>query len=123
MEEKEKLVDTIRTLMDNHISSQKISILSPVKRDKSIVSDVKEYEIKDYKTYANNRLSFCTIQAFKGLENSVIILVDIESIEDKQLMYVALSRARTALYVIESEAARKEYVDAQLRRFANGHKT
>ncbi len=123
LEEKEKLVDTIRTLMDNHISSQKISILSPVKRDKSIVSDVKEYEIKDYKTYANNRLSFCTIQAFKGLENSVIILVDIESIEDKQLMYVALSRARTALYVIESEAARKEYVDAQLRRFANGHKT
>lgn len=121
-EEKEKLVDTIRTLMDNHISPKKISILSPVKRENSIVSDVNEYEIRDYKTYANNRLSFCTIQAFKGLENSVIILVDIESITDKQLMYVALSRARTALYVIESEAARKEYVDAQMRRLKNGYK-
>jgi len=122
-EEKEKLVDTIRTFMDNHISPKKISILSPVKRENSIVSDVNEYEIRDYKTYANNRLSFCTIQAFKGLENSVIILVDIESIADKQLMYVALSRARTALYVIESEAARKEYVDAQMRRLKNGYKT
>lgn len=121
-EEKEKLVDTIRTLMDNHISPKKISILSPVKRENSIVSNVNEYEIRDYKTYANNRLSFCTIQAFKGLENSVIILVDIESIADKQLMYVALSRARTALYVIESEAARKEYVDAQMRRLTNGYK-
>ena len=86
------------------------------------MSDVNEHEIRDYKTYANNKLSFCTIQAFKGLENSVIILVDIDSISDKQLMYVALSRARTALYVIESEAARKEYVDVQMKRLANGHK-
>lgn len=121
-EEKKKLLETINSLMDSHISPKKISILSPVKRENSVVSDVNEHEIRDYKTYANNKLSFCTIQAFKGLENSVIILVDIDSISDKQLMYVALSRARTALYVIESEAARKEYVDVQMKRLANGHK-
>lgn len=120
-EAKAKLIDTIRTLMNNHISPKKISILSPVKREYSIISDVNEYEIRDYKTYANNKLSFCTIQAFKGLENSVIILVDIESITDRQLMYVALSRARTVLYVIESEAARKEYIDIQMKRLTNGY--
>ena len=122
-EAKTKVEETIRTLLDAHISPKKISILSPVKRENSVISDITEYEIKDYKTYGNNKLSFCTIQAFKGLENSVIILVDIETIADKQLMYVALSRARTGLYVIESENARQEYVNVQMRRLANGHKT
>ena len=121
-EEKAKLTDTIQTLMDSHVAAKKISILSPLKREKSIVSEVEEYDIRDYKTYGNNKFSFSTIKAFKGLENSVIILVDIESIADKQLMYVALSRARTALYVIESEGARKEYVEIQMRRLTNGHK-
>lgn len=119
-EEKEKLMETIQMLMDGHISDKKISILSPVKRENSIVSEIDEYEIQDYKTYGKNRYSFSTIQAFKGLENSVIILVDIDTISDKQLMYVALSRARTALYVIESENARKEYVNIQMRRLTNG---
>lgn len=121
-EEKTKLTETIRTLMDAHISPQKISILSPVKKDKSIVSEITDYDIRDYKTYGNNKLSFCTIKSFKGLENSVIILVDVDSIADKQLMYVALSRARTGLYVIESEEARQEYVEIQMRRLTNGYK-
>ena len=108
--------------MDAHISPKKISILSPVKKDKSIVSEITDYDIRDYKTYGNNKLSFCTIKSFKGLENSVIILVDVDSIADKQLMYVALSRARTVLYVIESEEARQEYVEIQMRRLTNGYK-
>ena len=120
-EEKKKLTKTIKSLMDAHVSPKKITILSPVKFEQSIASEVTDYEIKEYKTYTNNRLSFCTIQAFKGLENSVIILVDIESITDKQLMYVALSRARTGLYIIESEQARQEYVEIQMRRLSNGY--
>lgn len=121
-EEKKCLVDAVKSLMENHISPKKISILSPQKREKSIIAEIDEYEIKDYRTYGNSKLSFCTIQAFKGLENSVVILVDIDTIADKQLMYVALSRARTGLYVIESDAARKEYVDIQMRRLSNGYK-
>ena len=53
-EEKTKLTETIRTLMDAHISPKKISILSPVKKDKSIVSEITDYDIRDYKTYSNN---------------------------------------------------------------------
>ena len=121
-EERIKLIDTIQMLVDSHISAKKISILSPLKRENSIVSDVEEFDIRDYKTYGNNKFSFSTIKSFKGLENAVIILVDIDSISDKQLMYVALSRARTALYVIESEEARREYVEIQMRRLTNGHK-
>lgn len=122
-EEKSKLIEAIKSLLDAHISPKNISILSPVKKESSIVSEITEYEIKDYRTYGNNKLSFCTVHSFKGLENSVIILTDIETIEDKQLMYVALSRARTGLYVIESENARREYVEIQMRRLSNGYKT
>lgn len=122
-EEKTKLEQTLRSLMDAHISPNNISILSPLKRENSIISDINEYDIKDYKTFGNNKLSFCTIQAFKGLENSVVLLVDIDSIVDKQLMYVAFSRARSGLYVIESEKARLEYVEIQMRRLTNGYTT
>lgn len=121
-EQKEKLTGIIASLLDNHISPKKISILSPVKRENSVVSAVDKYEIKDYKTYSNNKLSFCTIQAFKGLENSVVILTDIKSIADKKLMYIALSRARSGLYILESDEARNEYIKLQLRRLENGYK-
>lgn len=122
-EEKTKLTETIQSLLDAHISPKKISILSPVKREKSVVSEITDFDIRDYKTYSNNKLSFCTIQSFKGLENSIIILVDVDTISNKQLMYVALSRARTGLYVIESREARQEYVEIQMRRLTNGYKT
>ena len=115
-EEKTKLLETIQLLLDSHISPRRISILSPLKRENSIISEIDEYNIYNYRTYGSNKLSFSTIKAFKGLENTVVILVDIDTISDKQLMYVALSRARTALYVIESEEARKEYVNIQMRR-------
>lgn len=85
-EEKTKLTETIQSLLDAHISPKKISILSPVKREKSVVSEITDFDIRDYKTYSNNKLSFCTIQSFKGLENSIIILVDVDTISNKQLM-------------------------------------
>ena len=37
-------------------------------------------------------------------------MVDIDSFEHEQLMYVGLSRARIGLFIIESEKARKEYL-------------
>ena len=38
----------------------------------------------------------------------MIILIDIISYEDKQLMYVAFSRARSKLIVLESVKAKEE---------------
>jgi len=121
-EQKNKLIEVIRSLLNNHISPHNISILSPVKRENSIVSDIDEFDIHDYKPYRSNRLSICTIQAFKGLENSVVILTDIKSISDKKLMYIALSRARFGLYVLLSDEARKEYIQLQSGRMKNGYK-
>lgn len=57
-----------------------------------------------------------TIHSFKGLENKVIILTDIENLFDKKLMYVGLSRATTLLYVIETEEANKQYTELFIKR-------
>ena len=113
----QRLERVIEDLIGNGISSEKITILSPVKREKSVVSRIDKYRIDDYKADGNKNISFCTIQGFKGLEKTVIILTDITSFRNEQLMYVALSRAVAGLYIIENNEAAREYLSLQKRRF------
>jgi DNA polymerase III delta prime subunit len=47
--------------------------------------------------------AFATVQAFKGMESKVILLCDVDKIEtdeDRSLLYVAMSRARSHLTVL-----------------------
>lgn len=115
-DERTKLESIIDSLVENRVPQKKITILSPVKRENSVVSLIEKYEIKNYRAFSTNIITFSTIQGFKGLENAVIILTDISSYEDIKLMYVAFSRARTGLYVLETESAANEYVKLQMRR-------
>ena len=107
----------IEDLIGNGISSNKITILSPVKREKSMVGKVEKFKIVNYNPEKNDTLSFSTIQGYKGLENTIIILVDIASLSDEQLMYIAFSRATAGLYVIKNKKAAEEYLSLQKRRF------
>lgn len=107
-DQKEKLEDLLAKLKIEKIENHKITILSPVKWENSVVDSLNIGQIKRYKTGVKNSILFSTIQAYKGLENSVIILIDIETFEQEKLMYVGLSRARTVLYVLETENADKE---------------
>lgn len=116
-EEKDQLVDLINKLLAEGIAAGNITILSPYKKKHSIVAEVSSIKIKDYVPGIGDSVSFSTIQAFKGLENTVIIVADVESFEHEQLMYVGLSRARSGLFILESREARKEYLDIQRRRF------
>jgi len=57
-------------------------------------------------------ISYASIHAFKGLEAPAIIITDIDEIrEDKEraLLYVGMSRARIALYVLMRESCRADY--------------
>jgi hypothetical protein len=116
-EHEKRLTETIENLINNGIPSDKITILSPVKRENSVVSRIKKYKINNYDTGKNNNITFCTIQGFKGLENTVIVLVDIVTLENAKMMYVALSRAVAGLYIITSNDAANEYLTLQQRRF------
>lgn len=46
----------------------------------------------------------------------VVILTDISSFQSDKLMYVALSRARSGLYILMSESAQNEYLELKRRR-------
>jgi hypothetical protein len=107
-EQKQKVEALLKNLHHEKVNPGKITILSPVKRESSVVSLIEEQKIREYKPGLENAFSFSTIQAYKGLENTVIILTDIESYEHVNLLYVGLSRARSALYVFETVNANVE---------------
>lgn len=111
-----KLKALLKQLENSHIAPEQITILSPRKREDSVVSMLEGYSVNDYKVPQGMNTSFCTIQGYKGLENVVIILVDIEDLSSEKLMYVGLSRACSGLFVLESEAAKKEYDNLLLNR-------
>ncbi|SHI78214.1 DEAD/DEAH box helicase family protein [Propionispora hippei] len=107
-EQRQKIESLLKNLLHEKIEPGKITILSPVKREASVVSLIEGHKIREYKPDLEDSISFSTIQAYKGLENTVIILTDIESYEYEKLLYVGLSRARSALYVFETVNADAE---------------
>ena len=116
-EERRQLEDLISKLISDGISAENITVLSPYKRENSVIAEISNTKIRDYTPKTDGKVTFSTIQAYKGLENTVIIMTDVESCEHEQLMYVGLSRARSGLFILESSGARKEYLDIQRRRF------
>ncbi len=114
-----KLKTALKQLADANINPGQITILSPRKREDSVVSMLDGYTVKDFKIPLGTNITFCTIQAFKGLENTVIILTDIESFDSDKLMYVGLSRACSGLFVLEHDTAKKEYDKLLMRRMFN----
>jgi hypothetical protein len=115
-DQRNKLRDLISRLYGMNIEAEKITILSPKKRESSVVSLLTDLNITNYQIPQGTNTAFCTIQAFKGLENTIIILTDIEDFSAYKLMYVGLSRARSGLYILESEKAAKEYQTLMQRR-------
>ena len=110
-EQIEKLNTRIKELKSKGFGGYSIVILSPKKRENSIINeyDPNGYLIGNYGD--DNSLyyaMFSTIQAFKGLESTIVILVDIDNYDNSQLMYIGLSRARSKMIVLESAAAQKQ---------------
>ena len=93
--------------------------MSPKRRDDSVVSILDGYTVNDFKVPTGINTTFCTIQAYKGLENTVIILTDIEGFSSDKLMYVGLSRACSGLFILETDAAKREYDNLLMRRLFN----
>lgn len=116
-EQKERLEKVLTDLLENRIQQRNITILSPVKRESSVVSTLDRFAISDFKTNTPDKITFSTIHSYKGLENTIIILTDINSLTQVQLMYVGLSRARSGLFILESDVAAREYLELQKRRF------
>lgn len=109
--QKQLLRSSLSKLRKMGISGESIMILSPFRRENSIVFsiDSDKYIIGNNGDDPSGYYAlFDTIQAFKGLENQVVILVDIDSYDNKKLMYVAFSRAKSKMIVLESSKASEQ---------------
>ena len=82
----------------------------------SVVSQIQQFTISQYAPDKKQGITFSTILSFKGLESQFVILTDIETVSDKRMMYVAMSRARYGLFVLSGEEAMNEYLGIYMRR-------
>ena len=118
-EAKEKFRSCLKQLNKLGIPSKDIMVLSPSRRDKSLltIADPKSVAVGNYGDDPDEYFAmFSTVQSFKGLESKIVLLIDIDDYSDSKMMYVALSRARSKLYVFESVDAAKQRKDLTVRR-------
>ena len=110
-EQSKKLIDCVKELKKKGFKSSVITVLSAKRREKSIINlcDREKFIIGNYGEDPDAYFAmFSTVQSFKGLESEIVILVDVDDYADVKLMYIALSRARSKLIVLETERASKQ---------------
>jgi hypothetical protein len=125
--EREQVRKTLTRLLDEGVSPGYITILSPVSRSNSSLSEPLQgmgKQIEDLSESSvisrnDSVIRFATIQSFKGLENSIIIITDIHDLSSERshsLLYVGMSRAKHRLFVFASIEAKKDYALALQNR-------
>ena len=109
----------INKLLKDGIEADEITILSPKRFMDSAAGsgrlrlDTHCYQLgKDKLSLQKGFVSCSSIQSYKGLENSIIFLTDIEGIEsqeNKSINYVGFTRPRSLLLVSINEKLKGEY--------------
>ena len=102
-----KMEDIVKDVLEEGIPLKHVIILSPKRLENSCVS--RSPFLKGL--ISESDLSYFTIQAFKGLESSYIILTDLEELDTKsaeRLLYVGMSRAKIKLFIVLPKALAEE---------------
>ena len=99
-EQKKMIESELNRLLNQGVLKSQITLLSPNKFEDSVVSILDNYDIQEFSHHSEN-ITFSTIQGFKGLENIAIIITDIKHMNDKSLMYIAISRAKVILTILK----------------------
>ena len=113
-EQGKKLRAILVKLMRNGVDPSHITILSGVRRENSCVTqfppDIGKKVIwlngENVRHVDPEAITACTVSAFKGLENDVIILTDLPVPDDnwgKSMVYVGMTRARTSVQALVSD--------------------
>ncbi len=95
---KEVLIEIVLEIVNRGIPLEMITLLSPKKFENTIVGE--DPKIMEF---LNHGLKISTIQAYKGLENAIVVLFDFDeilSIQMQRLLYIGISRAKHELYLI-----------------------
>lgn len=120
------LENHLRSLLDEDVAPGDITILSPVAFEQSCVAVMrpkwqKRIRVLDQAAMAEwpvEAITFATVADFKGLENQFIALVDVTAVDPatraKNVLYVAMSRARAGLWLAVDESLRDEVESLKL---------
>lgn len=117
VEQAQELERVVEQYIAEGVLPSEMIILSPFRLQNSgltaqisvagrLIVDVTE---SDSKALSNTAIQFCTVQAFKGMESPIVFMIDAEpsSFKDNQsLIYVGLSRARSALHLFAQKSSR-----------------
>ena len=109
-----KLRAILVKLMRDGVKPSQITILSGSRREESCLSQfppnmgkkVVWLNSENVTRIKSGSITACTISSFKGLENDVIILTDLPAPKgswDKSMVYVGMTRARTAVYALVTD--------------------
>lgn len=105
---KVKIKNIINTLRKENVSMKDVVFLSPKKYEATLLYrvNIPVNELNDKFDAGIDRPVYATIQGFKGLDAKVVIIIGVEDIWHEnyaKFMYIAATRARTMLYVVEKE--------------------
>jgi len=99
----EWLTKRVELFISEKVPVNQIVILTTKTMEKTILKDVNEIAgMKLSDKHQDNAILFTTCRKFKGLESSVVILIDIDletfsNIEQRRVFYVGASRAKNSL--------------------------
>ena len=105
---KKKIKEIMKNLRTENVDFADVIFLAPKKYSNSMLREIgfEVNELGDEFDINSPFPRYSTIQGFKGLDSKIVILVDVDTISDKnfaKFMYIAGTRARTLLYVVASE--------------------
>lgn len=105
-----KLEEELEYLIKQGVKPENISILSHYSWKNSVASDSKKFSIIDAYTREEGSIQYSSIAGFKGMENQVVILVldQVTGPNNKDLLYIGMSRARTHLSMVMTERVEKD---------------
>ena len=96
-----KLITVINQLLDNGVHPKCITILSPYIASNSTTYQTLVSNSRIRKAFeGEDSIVYSTIKAYKGLENDYVFVCDVSENNFDETLYVALTRARYALYVV-----------------------
>lgn len=116
-----KITDLTRNLVKNEsVPPECITVLSTKAKNSMSVftsgvripSFFEELDENSITNLAKGKIGIASVQAYKGLENNIIIYCDVDRLRDKWIEgvnYVGMTRAKEKLYVFLHKKARKEY--------------
>ena len=119
-EQRKILTEILDRLKKDGVSPDQIVILSAVRYEHSAVKDLSGWPVTKSYEGRKGKILFSTIHTFKGLDSPVVILTDINHFyypNNKMMLYVGMSRAKSLLYVLTREKTGKD-----IQAFSKGQK-